>query len=181
MSWLAGDHAEIVALQTVADPIYSKSAMRVREGSDRVDRAVDLGLSVVVVAWVASSRYNTSAARASRPTSAAGLTSPARGEHPRQADELGALVDQAGEGVDVDLSGVVVGDHDDVYSCSLRDLQVRKHVAAVLCPTGQDAITMLKRHRVERGVPGVRGVVEQGDLRRRRTQQLGQRVVDRPI
>ena len=37
----------------------------------------------------------------------------ARSGHPRQADQLGPLVDQIGERGDVDLAGVVVRDDDD--------------------------------------------------------------------
>lgn len=80
------------------------------------------------------------------------------------ADEFGALVDQVGQSRGVELSGLVVGDDDDLRAGAFGDLEVGEHVAAVLVAAGQDAVARLEGHRVEGRVPGVGGVVEERDL-----------------
>jgi hypothetical protein len=100
------------------------------------------------------------------------------------ADELGPLVDQPGESCGVQLPVLVVGDDDDLGAGPPGDLEVGQHVAAVLGPPGQDPVTGSKRNRVEGGLPGVGGVVEQRHLPGLATHQLGEPGVggvDRPL
>ena len=123
--------------------------------------------------WVASRRKGTPAARATRPISAAGLTRPPLVGTWAMPDQLGALVDQVREGSGVELAGLVVGDDDDLGSGALGRLQVGEDAAAVLGPACEYAVARLERHGVERGVPGVGGVVEQRDLVRPAAHQLG--------
>jgi hypothetical protein len=60
---------------------------------------------------------------------------------------------------------------------ALGDLQVGQDVAAVLHAAGEDPIARAQRDRVERGVPRVRGIVEQGDLAGAVADELGDRRV----
>ena len=89
------------------------------------------------------------------------------------AHQPGAVVDQVRQGGGVELPVLVVGDDDDLGPGALGRLQVGEDAAAVLGPAGEDAIARLERHGVERGVPGVGGVVEQRDLVRPAAHQSG--------
>lgn len=93
------------------------------------------------------------------------------------SDQSGALVDQGGEGGGVELSGRVVGDDHDLGAGAPGDLEVGEHIAAVLGAAGEDAVARLEGQCVERGVPGVGGVVEQRDLVGPSAHQPGEVVV----
>ena len=128
-------------------------------------------------AWVASSRNRVSAVACDATDLGGGVHEAACRRHPRQADQLRALVDETGKRVEVDLSAFVVGDDDHVGSGPRGDLEVGEHAAAVLVAPGQDSVAFRQRDRVERGIPCVRGVVEERDLLRRCAEQFTERPV----
>ena len=113
-----------------------------------------------------------------RPTSAAGLTSPPSAGHVRDRDQLRARTDRALERGEVDLPGRVAVDHVDLDPHARLHLQEREVVRQVLGPRGDDAVARPERNRVERHVPGARGVFHDRDLVRARADQRGDGVVD---
>ena len=76
-----------------------------------------------------------------------GIHQPARRRHPAQPDQFRALVDETGQRGDVDLTAVVITDDDHLGASALRNLEIGKHVAAVLAAAGQDAVA--RRQRVK--------------------------------
>ncbi len=72
---------------------------------------------------------------------------------------------------------LVVGHHGDLGAGAAGDLPVGQHIAAVLGAAGQDLVAGAKGHRVERRVPGVGGVAEQGHLLALAPDQPGDRVI----
>ena len=96
------------------------------------------------------------------------LHQPALRRHMGDRDQLGALVDGALQGAKVDLAVVVVGHHDDLRAGLLGDLQVGDVVRRIFADAGQDAVARLEVEGVEGEVPGPRGVLDEGDLRRPR-------------
>jgi hypothetical protein len=113
-----------------------------------------------------------------RPIVSAGFTSPA-GRHVADADQPRALVDQLRQRGGVELAVLVVGHDHHLDARTLRDLQVGKDVAAVFGPPSQDAIAASQRHRVERRVPGMGGVVEERHLVAPTANEFGDGVVRR--
>jgi len=101
------------------------------------------------------------------------LHQPAAGGHVTHPDQPGPLASQPGEGGHVQLPVGIVRDHDHICAGALGGLQVGQHVAAVLGAPGQDPVTRTERHRVERGIPSARGVVEQRHLLTSAADQLG--------
>jgi hypothetical protein len=81
--------------------------------------------------------------------------------HPDQRCPLAGQPVQRGH---VQLAVLIIGHHDDLGAGPPGGLPVGQHVAAVFGAAGQDLVAGAQRNGVERRVPGMRGVVEQGDL-----------------
>ena len=92
------------------------------------------------------------------------LHQPALRRHVRDRDQLGALVDGAFEGAEIDLAVIVVGDHHDLRAGLLRHLQVGDVVRRIFADAGQDAVARFEVEGIERHVPATRGVLDEGDL-----------------
>ena len=106
------------------------------------------------------------------------IDEPASPGHVRDRDQLRARPDRALERGEVDLAGRVAVDHVDLDPHARLHLQEREVVRQVLRPRGDDAVARPERNRVERHVPGARGVLHDRDLVRARTDQRGDGVVD---
>ena len=100
------------------------------------------------------------------------------GGHVGESDQPGAGADRALERREVDLPGRVILDHVDLDARARLHLQEREVVRQVLGPRGDDAIARPERHRVERHVPGARGVLDERDLVPARADQRGDGVID---
>ena len=106
------------------------------------------------------------------------IDEPASAGHVRDRDQLRARTDRALERGEVDLPGRVAVDHVDLDPHARLHLQEREVVRQVLGPRGDDAVAGPERDRVERHVPGARGVFHERDLVRARADQRGDGVVD---
>ena len=106
-----------------------------------------------------------------------GLDQAATGGHVADPDQPGPRAGQPFQRGHVQLAVLVVGHHHDLGAGPAGGLPVGQHVAAVLGPAGQDLVTRAQRHRVERRVPGVGGVVEQRDLLGPAADHLGDRLI----
>ena len=87
----------------------------------------------------------------------------------RDRDQLCARTDRALERGEVELPGRVAVDYVDLDPHARLHPQEREVVRQVLDPCGDDAVARPERHRVERHVPGGRGVFHDRDLVRPRT------------
>ena len=87
------------------------------------------------------------------------------------SDQLHPFVHEPGKRGGVELAVAVVGDDDNLGAGALGGLPVGQHVAAVFRAAGEDPVTRTERHRVEGGVPGMRGIIEKRHLVGLATQQ----------
>jgi hypothetical protein len=92
-------------------------------------------------------------------------------------DQLRPFAGQLGEGGHVQLAVLIIGHHHHLGADVAGGLPVGQHIAAVFGAAGQDLVTRAQRDRVERGVPGVGGVVGQRDLLAAAANQFGDRVI----
>ena len=106
------------------------------------------------------------------------IDEPASPGHVRDRDQLRARTDCALEGGEVELPGRVAVDHVDLDPHARLHLQEREVVRQILGPRGDDAVARPERNRVERHVPGARGVLDERDLVRAGADQRGDGVVD---
>ena len=93
-----------------------------------------------------------------------GVDESSAGRDVRHADQAGAVVDHRCQRTCVELPVFVVRHDEQLDPAALGDLEVGEDIAPVLVAPCQDPVARLEPKRVERGVPGVRRVVEQRHL-----------------